>query len=83
MRVLTEYEVSDGFMVSEKVKFRIPLRGLCTPYLSPTFVNVFNKFTVRYYARLVLKVWKQQIDTDSVNEGGEEHWTTVEGEVIG
>lgn len=38
------------------IDFRIPLRGACSKYLTPTVKNVFNKFSVRFYLRLVIKV---------------------------
>jgi hypothetical protein len=46
LRVLADYELCDGFVLKEKIPFRLPLRGLVTPYLSPTYLNVFNKFSV-------------------------------------
>lgn len=38
--------------------FRLPLRGACSPYLTPTAKNVFNKFSVRYFVRLVLETFE-------------------------
>ena len=38
------------------IDFRLPLRGACSQYLTPTVKNVFNKFTVRFYIRIVIKL---------------------------
>ena len=38
------------------------MRGLCSPYLSPTKANVFNKFSVRYMVQVKVIVSKPQIE---------------------
>lgn len=54
LRVLKQHEVVDGCSVGDLVGYRIPLRGACKPYLCPTVTNVFNKFSVRFFVRVVV-----------------------------
>lgn len=67
MRVLKDFEMCDGLSLNEKVKFRFPLRGCCSNLLSPTKLNVFNKFSVRYFVRVKIMLRpqaKNRIDED-------------------
>ena len=67
MRILKDFEMCDGLSLNEKVKFRFPLRGLSSNYLSPTKLNVFNKFSVRYFVRVKIMLRRQaksKIDED-------------------
>lgn len=50
--MLAEHELCDGCVLGERIRFRIPLRGLASPYLSPTKINVFNKFSVKYFVQV-------------------------------
>ena len=40
----------------DTIDFRIALRGACSRYLCPTVLNVYNKFSVRFYIRVVFFV---------------------------
>ena len=37
------------------VDFRLPLRAASSQYITPTVKNVCNKFSMRYFLRIVLK----------------------------
>jgi hypothetical protein len=57
--VLKSYELCDGIgPICKKIGFRLPLRGLCSPYLSPSRTNVSNRFSVRYFAQIKLLLSK-------------------------
>jgi vacuolar protein sorting-associated protein 26 len=50
---LTRFEVMDGCPVrGEKIPLRLYLGGI--PDLTPTYVNIGNAFSVRYFVNLVL-----------------------------
>jgi len=50
--VICKYEIMDGAPVKDE---KIPIRLFLSPYaLTPTFKNVHNKFSVKYYINLVL-----------------------------
>lgn len=83
LRVLADYELCDGFVIKEKIPFRVPLRGLVTPYLSPTYLNVFNKFSVQYFVRVKVVVLRQQLDMEAASDGKADQWLTVEAECLG
>ena len=77
MRVLKEYEIVDGCCEEgDIVDFRIPLRGACCKYVTPSVKNVFNKFSVRFFVRIVLQTAalyrvtkeKKKKNEDSENE---------------
>jgi hypothetical protein len=59
---MKEYEVCDGFCLNDKVKFRIPLRGMAPQKMSPTKINVFNKFSVRYFVRVKVLLRRPVVD---------------------
>ena len=40
----------------DTVDFRLPLRGACARYLTPSVKNVYNKFSVRFFLRFVFFV---------------------------
>jgi len=42
--------------VNDSINFRIPLRGLHMKYLTPTVKNVFNKFSVKFFLRIVVRI---------------------------
>ena len=62
----------------------MPLKGACGQYLSPTVRNVYNKFSVRFFLRLVftvatnvnhqlaVKKAAKNSDDDEVESSGEE-----------
>ena len=37
----------------DTIDFRMSLRGSCSQYLCPTVKNVYNKFSVRFFIRIV------------------------------
>ena len=45
------------------LKFRLPLRG-ARCHLSPTLINAFNKFSVRFYVRLAFKTVSMEVEED-------------------
>ena len=57
LRILKDYQVVDGCCEQDDIiDFRIPLRGACGPYLTPTAKNIYNKFSVRFFVRVVMLV---------------------------
>jgi hypothetical protein len=70
-RVLKDLEVCDGLTLKEKVKFRLPLRGCCSKYLTPSKLNVFNKFSVRYYVRVKVVLRRPKTTEDRFDEDGD------------
>ena len=55
----------------DSVDFRIPLRGSHSQFLSPTIKNVYNKFSVRFFLRIVIKITpkpKARVETHSDDE---------------
>lgn len=59
------------------------MRGACSPYLGPTKTNVFNKFSVRYFVRLVVEVVKERSasftdDADSTSCNEEEPFEVID-----
>ena len=38
----------------DTVDFRLPLRAACSKYLTPTVKNVYNKFSLRFFVRIVI-----------------------------
>ena len=57
LRVLKEHQIMDGCCdKGDSVDFRIPLRGAHSKFLTPTVKNVFNKFSVRFFLRVVVKI---------------------------
>lgn len=64
MRVLKEHQILDGCPeLGYSVEYRIPLRGLHMKYLTPTAKNVFNKFSVRFFLRFVVRLNSETIET--------------------
>lgn len=56
-RVVKDFQIMDGCCdEGDTIDFRLPLRGACCRYLGPTVKNVYNKFSVRYFIRLVFFV---------------------------
>ena len=41
---------------NDVVDFRLPLRGAGAPFLTPTARNVFNRFSTRFFLRVVIQV---------------------------
>lgn len=57
LRVLKDFQVIDGCCEEDDtVDFRMPLKGACGQYLSPSVRNVYNKFSVRFFLRIVFTV---------------------------
>lgn len=57
LRVLREHQIIDGCCSEgDFVNFRIPLRGAHARYMTPTVKNVYNKFSVRFFVRLVIYI---------------------------
>jgi hypothetical protein len=61
----------------------LPLRGACSPYLCPTKINVFNKFCVKYFLRVVVEILREektpmQDDGESASPNEEEQFEVVE-----
>lgn len=57
LRVLKEHQIMDGCCEKgDSIDFRIPLRGAHSKFLTPTVKNVFNKFSVRFFLRVVVKI---------------------------
>ena len=82
--MLKQHEVVDGCSVGDLVDFRIPLRGACRPYLCPTVTNVFNKFSVRFFVRVVVvteRVERHFVEGDEDEDVMEER--LVEEELVG
>lgn len=40
----------------DTIDFRMALRGACAQYLCPTVKNVYNKFSVRFFVRVIFAV---------------------------
>jgi len=58
-RTIKSFEVVDNCpSKDDSVSFRLPLRGI--PNLAPTLKNVLNKFSVRYYLKLVITEEKEE-----------------------
>ena len=56
MRIIKDYQIVDGCQEEgDVVDFRLPLRAASSQYISPTVKNVCNKFSMRYFLRIVLK----------------------------
>ena len=50
--VICRYEIMDGAPVKNET---VPIRFFLSPYeLTPTYINVNNKFSVQYYVNMVL-----------------------------
>ena len=50
--VLCKFEIMDGGPIKNEI---VPIRFFLSPYeLTPTYINVNNKFSVRYYVNMVL-----------------------------
>ena len=57
LRVIKDFQVMDGCCdEGDTIDFRMALRGAASQYLCPTVKNVYNKFSVRFFVRLVLEV---------------------------
>ena len=57
LRILKNYQIVDGCIEQDDtIDFRIPLRGACGQYLTPTAKNVYNKFSVRFFVKVVMSV---------------------------
>ena len=57
LRILKDYQIVDGCCEQDDtVDFRLPLRGANGNYLTPTAKNVYNKFSVRFFVRIVMSV---------------------------
>jgi len=76
LRVLKEHQIIDGCCEpGDFVHFRIPLRGALARFITPTCKNVFNKFSVRFFIRVVFYLMpiprdsSQVPDTDEAQEG--------------
>jgi vacuolar protein sorting-associated protein 26 len=61
VKSIKSYEIIDGCPAAgDNIYFRFPLRGVMN--LTPTLKNIFNKFSVRYYLKLmVLTEEKEEI----------------------
>ena len=56
LRVLKDFQVVDGCQEEgDTVDFRLPLRAASSGHITPTVKNVCNKFSMRYFVRIVLK----------------------------
>ena len=40
----------------DTIDFRMALRGACSHYLCPTVKNIYNKFSVRFFVRVVFDI---------------------------
>ena len=50
--VLCKFEIMDGGPIKNEI---VPIRFFLSPYeLTPTYINVNNKFSVKYYVNMVL-----------------------------
>ena len=57
LRILKNYQIVDGCIEQDDtIDFRIPLRAACGQYLTPTAKNVYNKFSVRFFVKVVMSV---------------------------
>ena len=57
LRVLKDYQIIDGCCEEgDIIDYRLPLRGASGQYLTPTAKNVYNKFSVRFFIRVVMSV---------------------------
>ena len=57
IRVLKDYQIMDGCCdEGDTIDFRMSLRGACAQYLCPTVKNIYNKFSVRFFIRVVFSV---------------------------
>lgn len=57
IRVLKDYQIMDGCCdEGDTIDFRMALRGACAQYLCPTVKNIYNKFSVRFFIRVVFSV---------------------------
>ena len=60
------------------IDFRLPLRAACGKYLTPTAKNIYNKFSVRFFLKIVLVVAqnyyvKTKKDRDDYGDESEEN----------
>lgn len=57
IRILKDYQIMDGCCdEGDTIDFRVALRGACSQYLCPTVKNIYNKFSVRFFIRVVFYV---------------------------
>ena len=57
LRVLKSYEIIDGCCeANDLIRFRLPLRGAASQMITPTLLNAFKKFSVRFFIRAVINV---------------------------
>ena len=57
LRVVKDFQIMDGCCEEgDTIDFRLPLRAACSRYLCPTVKNVYNKFSVRFFVRVVIFV---------------------------
>ena len=75
LRTIKDFQVMDGCCdEGDTIDFRLPLRAACSRHLCPTVKNVYNKFSVRFFVRLVIFVKvryrvKAKRQRDNTNEG--------------
>jgi len=56
-RVVKDFQIMDGCCdEGDTIDFRLPLRGASGRFLGPTVKNVYNKFSVRFFIRLIFFV---------------------------
>ena len=74
--MLKDFQVIDGCCeMGETIDFRLPLRGAASKLLTPTVKNVQNKFSVRFFVRIVLQttaLYRVQTDKKQRDEEEEE-----------
>ena len=69
----------------DTIDFRMALRGACSHYLCPTVKNIYNKFSVRFFVRIVfhIKVRKRVLKKrESSNNDGASSEDEQETETI-
>ena len=65
LRIVKDYQIMDGCCdEGDTINFRLPLRGASCKLLCPSVKNVYNKFSVRFFIRLVLFI-KVRIRTNA------------------
>ena len=72
----------------DTIDFRMALRGASSQYLCPTVKNVYNKFSVRFFVRLLIFIKvrfrikaKKQSNNDEASDGEEsEEREAIEGD---
>jgi hypothetical protein len=89
MRVIKDFQVMDGCCAEgDTIDFRLPLRGACCRYLTPTVKNIYNKFSVRFFIRIVFFVKvrfriakpKRESNNDGASSEEEDEREALEGD---